>query len=210
MVEPYFQDVKSNIQEEEGVKRDMSIRKKENDKTLDRIGKEIYDFNFNSEIIIYKDLCCLHLTAKERKERVKLPEFNLYQDWKNYIVRRYKDTDKAKLIEFSRYLNQLLRNREYSLDYWELVIPVVLTLGMGDACSMLIQNEVVISDMASNVMKIIIILLIVIAFMIFVTFLIFNTMQPTWESYIEKNFLVDIKEIVDELVDFKEKKTING
>lgn len=39
----------------------VSISKKENDKTLDRIGKEIYDFNFDSEIIIYKDLCCLHL-----------------------------------------------------------------------------------------------------------------------------------------------------
>lgn len=181
----------------------MRIRKKQCSKSIDDIGKDNYNFDFYSEIIIYKDLCCKRLTAKEKKKQVGLPNFNRYKDWKSYIVREYGVTDKEKLMEFSRYLNQRLRDQEYSLEYWKLTIPIILTLMMGDLCSGLLYNLVNIDDMVWNVLALIIALIMIVFVMGFVLVFILKIMHPTWEANVEKNFFIDFKEIVDELVDIK-------
>lgn len=76
----------------------MRIRKKQCSKSIDDIGNDNYNFDFYSEIIIYKDLCCKRLTAKEKKKQVGLPKFNRYKDWKSYIVREYGVTEYASSI----------------------------------------------------------------------------------------------------------------
>ena len=178
----------------------MYNTKKKYNKKLDEIGKQEYRFNFYSEKIVYKDLCCLHLSYKERKEREKLQTFNLYREWKTSIINKYKDFDKEKMIEFSRYLNQRLRNKELGHDYWKLAIPVILTLGVTDACSMTIQfiNDLNVEqwDWVSGI----VVSFVMVIFMVFIFGLIWNTMDPIWESRTEKNFLIDFKEIIDECI----------
>ena len=174
--------------------------KRKYNKTFAEIGKKEYEFDFCLEKIIYKDLCCLHLTSKEKKICVQRQTFARYRDWKDYIVKKYKETDKETLIEFSRYLNQRLRNRESSQDYWKLAIPVILTFGITDFFSFLLQslNGMIVKNW--NYMNAIGVLIAVVCFMIFVLGLIWNTMDPIWESRTEKNFLNDYKEIIDEMI----------
>ena len=178
----------------------MYNRKKKNNKTLAQIGTEKYKFDFYSEQIIYKDLCCLRLNWREKRKLSKLQKYYRYRDWKNYIEKKYKAAGKEALIEFSRYLNQQLRNREISRDYWKLAIPVVFTISVTEVLSKLLPILYDMYGEYGNFVNVIVVSLAIVLFMIFIMFVIWNTMEPMWESNTEKNFLSDYKEIIDELI----------
>ena len=174
---------------------------RKNSRTLDRIGKEEYGFDFYSENIVYKDLCCSRLTFKERRKRKTLPVFRSYKDWSNYIIHKYADLDQEQLKEFSRYLNQQIRNRECSQNYWNLVIPVILTIVITEFFSMLIQTFNGLDIRNGYIVGLIVILMILVGSEIIIILLIWNTLEPIWTSSLEKNFVYDFKEIIDGIID---------
>lgn len=175
---------------------------RKNSRTLDRIGKEEYGFDFYSENIVYKDLCCSRLTFKERRKRKTLPVFRSYKDWSNYIIHKYADLDQEQLKEFSRYLNQQIRNRECSQNYWNLVIPVILTIVITEFFSMLIQTLNGLDIRNGYIVGLIVILMILVGSeIIIIILLIWNTLEPIWTSSLEKNFVYDFKEIIDGIID---------
>lgn len=54
--------------------------------------------------------------------------FDSYKEWKEYIQDKYSNQNEEGLEEFSRYLNQRLRNLKPSRRANELYIPVALVI----------------------------------------------------------------------------------
>lgn len=67
---------------------------------------------------IYYYVCCIKGKGRALRKLDKELEFELYLEWKQYIF------DKYKSIEFSRYLNQKIRNIKSDYEYrnWYLQI----------------------------------------------------------------------------------------
>lgn len=97
-------------------------------KHLAKVGKNKYEFNSNEELSIYKYLICRSLRGKKEKElKDKEALFDYYSDWKNYVINSNKDKDEKKLEEFSRHLEQRIRNEQVVSKYIGLTIPILLT-----------------------------------------------------------------------------------
>lgn len=170
---------------------------------LDRIGKKEYDFDPQLEMIIYKYVCYMHITKKEKKKLDKKTKFDFYRDWKNYIFDKYKDCKRETLIEFSRYLNQRKRNNQPIREYWYLVIPVMLTLALSETFDFIIQNRHIFCNL--SVEEIIVLCsLIIILIVSLVIFAIRNTMMPMLDANIENNMLADYIEIIESMIINKE------
>lgn len=73
----------------------MFNARRKNCRTLDQTGKEEYGFDFCSEKIVYKDLCCSRLTFKERRKRKTLPVFRSYKAKEEKCVVESLMLDKA-------------------------------------------------------------------------------------------------------------------
>lgn len=180
-------------------KAKMSKRKKR----LDDIGKNYYDFDFGKEEAIYTYLCCKRVKRKEIHKLDNDLKFNYYRDWKNYVEEKYKKCRTEKLIEFSRYLNQKIRDISPDYEYWKLSIPVILSvliMGIIDIVDGILKLK-----LPFSVYSIIILMIIIILFLALPTlYAIWTTMIPLWDNNHRKSFLIDYKEIIDQIIGEKE------
>lgn len=98
-------------------------------KSLKSIGKRWHDFDFKLEKNIYDYLCCVRTKRKivRRLEKDNL-KFESYYQRSQYIKNKYEKYDIARLLEFSRYLNQRMRLIKPIHEYWQIVTSVIITL----------------------------------------------------------------------------------
>ena len=174
-------------------------RRKKYGRKLDQVGKKEYDFDPQLEMIIYKYVCYMHITRKEKKKLNPKIEFDFYRDWKNYIFNKYKDCKRETLIEFSRYLNQRKRNNQPIREYWNLIIPVIMALLFTEAFHILISNNFISQGLPiwGNIILCFIIIMFILLPIIFV---IWNTIMPIWDANIEDNMLTDYREIIESMI----------
>lgn len=178
------------------------IKSKKARKTLDEIGRRWHNFNFKSEKIIYYYLCCKHIKKKELRNLNDDLKFDEYRQWKHYICNRYQNYSKDKLIEFSRYLNLMIRDKKPSHEYWtimatayiSMVFTIVINIAMGKHM-----------DLNNNSVWIILLITILLEalFIMFLFFLIVKIMYPIYDNHSEENFLRDYKEIIDDIIEKK-------
>lgn len=170
---------------------------KSNKRTIDKTGKLFYDFDFNLERNIYEYLCFSSKKGLKRlNEKVR---FETYKQWKQYVCNRYKDYSKSKLIEFSRYLNQRIRNKKPYHEYWSIMLAIILTLAFTKIVDFSLSKLNETTAMASIEG---IILSLFIEFLIIgsIVAIIFWTLPTLINNNIDENFLRDYKEIIDEII----------
>lgn len=178
-------------------------RRKKYIRKLNKLGKMEYDFDLQLELVIYKYVCYMHLTRKEKKKLDKKNQFNFYREWKKYIIDKYKDYKQESLTEFSRYLNQRKRNNQPIREYWYLVIPVVLTLALSAIFDLITQNGHILYNLSIGQIITLCSLIILLMFFLIV-FVIRDTMMPMLDANIENNMLTDYIEIIEGIIIDKE------
>lgn len=178
------------------------LKKKKNKRSLKLIGKRKYDFDITLEKQIYSCLCCSYGAKKAfKKLDVKL-KFNSYHEWKQYICDKYKYYCKDDLIEFSRYLNQNIRDAKPFYEFWDLFIPFILTFlaGYGTDKFLGLKFDFLEWSIFPIFSAIIILLLLVIIFVLPLLLLIRQIIIPIFDNNIEENFFKDYKEIIDDMI----------
>ncbi len=169
------------------------------------VGKSRYKFEFNLEKNIYSNLCLCRIKKKELKKIENKLKFTTYSEWKHYIYNKYKDYDKEFLSEFSRYLNQGIRNIQPGREYLNLAIPIILTIVFTEFIERILEINNILSEFPLLICVIMIPILLIILFVPFFYF-IWNTLSPVWDNNIEENLFKDYKEIIDEILKEKLKQ----
>ncbi|MCM1082065.1 MAG: hypothetical protein NC428_01170 [Clostridium sp.] len=170
------------------------IKKKMHKRTFDCIGKEFYNFDYNQEKIIYKYVCYKRLKKKQLKCIKNNQRFDSYLQWKQYICNNYKDYSKSKLINFSRYLNQRVKNLKPNKEYNNILITVCLTWFVTATLNALVSGEgdSGLSGWATLIYWILVIISIIL--------IIYIMIEPIFNNNIEEDLLTDYKEIIDEML----------
>lgn len=165
-------------------------------RSLDSIGKRWHEFDINLERNIYSYVCCTKMNRIKAWRLDKNLKFETYQQWKNYIVNKYENVDKDMLVEFSRYLNQNVRNLKPTYEYWGIAATVVLTLALTKVIDIFLATQMDFEGIYAFVAVFIFEIFVA----IFLIFVIFQTMKPLFDSNLDENFLRDYKEIIDDLI----------
>lgn len=181
-------------------------KQKEYRKTLNEIGKTEFKFDFCQEKTIYKYLCHFHMKNRELRSLKEELRFSSYKSWKQYIYKKYENYSKDKLIEFSRHLNQRIRNIKPNREYWNLFIPVLLAFSLTECVKFLFEaEEMVLKSSATEIT--VLLLIVVMAILAVLLFEIWQTITPIWKINMEENLFTDYKEIIDGIL--IEKNTID-
>lgn len=179
-------------------------KKRKQKRTLNVIGEKKYSFNFEFEKNIYSNLCCIHVKKKVLKNLNKDNlNFCTYNEWRQYIYGKYEGLKSEELSEFSRYLKQRIRNIESGNRYWELFVPVILTLIFTNLFNIVIDLNWNLNDF-SIIAAVFFVLFFEIIFAAPVIMLVWITMKPIWDNNIDRNFFTDYKEIIDCMIEEKE------
>lgn len=180
------------------------IKRRRAKKSFDEMGKRWYDFDSQLEKAIYSHLCWTRVKRKISRKLTEDLKFHSYQQWKCYIYDKYQAYDKEKLDEFSRYLNQNIRNTKPSLKYWAIMATALITI----AFTSLIDRIINIKLSADIPIWGMIILVLVgeIFFILLLFSVIIQTMYPIFDNSADENLYEDYKEIIDEIMRTKIKE----
>ncbi len=176
----------------------MSKRKKKREH-INEIGKNNYFFDYDFEKRIYCYVCCGYVKKSNEKELDSKYKFNSYSEWKQYVYNKYEWYCKDGLMEFSRYLNQRIRNVKPSREYWSLVVPVLLSVGLAE----LFRNFLELKTNLENSPIWASIVAVVIGLGMYggvLWFMIRQTIEPINDDNLDENMFIDYKEIIDEII----------
>ena len=177
-------------------------------RSIKKVGKENYNFDFELEKGIYYYLCCVPIKKKESKKIKEELQFESYREWKNYIWNKYCDYSDEGLFEFSRYLNQCIRNIEPNHEFSNIMISIIPAISFTKLVEVLFTNK---NDFigSSKLVIFVVILIMIGALAVYMFFVVWNIITPLWKYNREENFLKDYKEIIDDMrkyTDYKESK----
>lgn len=175
------------------------MKKKAKDhRNLYYIGEKYYQFDNKKEKNIYKYACMLHLSNKSLKSLDDSVRFDSYSMWKNYICDKYKVFPYYKLINFSHFLTQKLRNCQPTHEFWIITSPVILTVLINNIINViLLSGDIQISGFVEVIIYAITISLSILAFalpIIKLVFIIFDT-------FTDRYFYSDYKDIIEEMIE---------
>lgn len=154
--------------------------------------REMFLFDIKRERIIYSYLCREKLSKKQRKLLTDETRFGSYQSWKAYIVSRYEVYTKESLLEFSRAINQFLRESKQFDEYHRNVVIAYMSAVF---CALIpyftteAQNSIVLFLVMTIVVPIFIFALVVTAY---------NSLGGR-----DTDFYEDIKDIIDQMIEEK-------
>jgi len=181
----------------------ISKHKRKYLRELDDIGKRKYRFDLKMEKNVYKYISCYKMKEKEMDEMSDELKFDSYYAWKEYVCKKYSDYDLKSLMEFSRYLNRRIRGVKTGQSYWQLIVPVMLTISFTEFLKIFINLNFEVESFSGMRMKIgYCIVCIMVLTIIAVTIALFlkKIMDPIFYNDIESYFLMDYKEIKDEKI----------
>ena len=175
------------------------MRKKEK-RTLDVVGKKNYEFDYIKEKNAYMYLCCLRMKKKDRKNLSENMKFDTYKEWVEYIKSKCTTYSDDKLKEFSRYLNQRLRNTKPEHEYWSLLGPIFLTLLFTQLPDII--RGIVDADLSSLPLLGKIIYLLFAGVLISpVIYCMWSMVKPIWDNNTDEHFFEDYKAIIDRMIE---------
>lgn len=94
---------------------------------IKELGKERFDFDYKEELIKYKYLCGVKIKRREYVQGVNSCFPYSYQQWKDYIVKKYGIYSKNQLEEFSRYLELGVRDNNTARELQGIVFAALLS-----------------------------------------------------------------------------------
>lgn len=182
---------------------DDMIKGKKSGETFDEIGKRWYGFDFKTEKVIYCYLCCRRVKRKALRNLDQNLKFETYQQWNDYVCDKYQRYKKAELAEFSRYLNQMIRNLKPSHEYSSIVAGALTSVFFAVAFNVVFNDD----DFGNISIWHISLRMILLQIFLFIpiVFCVNDITTPLFDKHFEKDFLKDYKEIIDNLRDEKMK-----
>lgn len=95
------------------------------------IREKIHNFNSDMEFCIYKDLCTSKDPKKSDMKKMEGIRFKTYDEWNTYIRKKYADAPLKGLREFKRFLNGRRRALGVINNWWYIfLVPfIILVLG---------------------------------------------------------------------------------
>ncbi len=175
------------------------INKRKPKRTLENIGIRWHNFDFQLEKDIYCYLCCNRMKKRALKKLNDELKFVSYLQWKQYVYRKYENCNKDELIEFSRYLNQRIRNKKPYREFIVILLSAIVSFLVTKTVDAFYSLN---SRLSNTVSETIVVVFAVIP----LTFFLIQIFTPILEDNIEENFLKDYKEIIDEIMSEKVRK----
>lgn len=181
-------------------------------RNLEYIGKNKFKFDVKLERSIYSYLSCYKINGRIINSIEDEFKFDSYKKWKDYICDKYQTTNIEILVEFSRYLNQQIRNTKSNYDYWLMVVPIMLTLVTTKLFDIFmgIDYSTIASEFENPIAIVVgyIFLMLLIAFFSFAlgVFIVKQTIKPLIDTDVDYYLYIDYKEIIDELIKCKKEK----
>lgn len=173
-----------------------------NKHSIGHIGNEYYQFDKNYEILMYKYVCHKHLNRIECKNIKVENKYETYSQWKAYVCGKYNVFSDDKLNEFDHFLNQRIRNVGAEFEYWKLIIPVILTL-LTDKLFESLYSIVGIG--VDSILQLIIEMVVIIVMILLGGLVVTKIIDPIARVSTERNFFIDYKEIIDEMLEKRRK-----
>ena len=162
---------------------------------------ECYEFNEKLEKNIYAYLCQYRVKKKELRRMDECVKFDAYMEWEQYIKNKYEDYPIEKLKEFSRYLNQKMRNVKPGREYWTLAVPVMLTLITDKLCELIIE----INNLEYESIGMLLIGIFCTLVILFISIgIILEVIIPILDANKDENFYLDYKEVIDLMIGEKD------
>lgn len=168
-------------------------------------GKRWYDFDFYLEKAIYDYLCCKRVKKKMLRKLEENLKFETYQQWKQYVIDKYQKLSDVELAEFSRFLNQEIRDMSPRQEYWSIMGTVFTTVIFTNMFSILLSTEIDFSGMPIGGVFLTV-LVIEIVLVMCVLFFTVQVMNPIFNDNMTGGLLRDYKEIIDGIISEKNKE----
>lgn len=185
------------------------FKQKKTKRNLDSIGKVQYGFNLEYEKGIYLHACTYHMTKKQKEALEEKHKFNTHQEWREYIRNKYAYMGKVGLERFSRYLNQKARTVELNNSYFVLCISAALSVLLAELLKFLFVENLPVEYDGSwqSWLKILGYTLLCVGSVFFAVGVVFKrTADETYNYGVEKNLIIDYKEVIDEMIVSLEEK----
>lgn len=123
-----------------------------------------------------------------------------YAQWKQYIWNKYHEFSDEKLEEFSRYLNQCSRNTKPVYECWKTFISIYLALMFNTLFEFLIS---ILDFHFSSILEVVVVIGLVMIALGFFAYAIAKISMPLSDQEDERNFYLDYKELIDEMIEEK-------
>lgn len=169
-------------------------------KCVNQRRREFYRFDIEQEQNIYTYLCKGKLKAKALKKLSDDLKFETYAQWKQYIWNKYHEFSDEKLEEFSRYLNQCSRNTKPVYECWKTFISIYLALMFNTLFEFLIS---ILDFHFSSILEVVVVIGLVMIALGFFAYAIAKISMPLSDQEDERNFYLDYKELIDEMIEEK-------
>lgn len=123
-------------------------------------------------------------------------KFETYRQWRQYIGSKYIDYSRDKLNEFSRYLNQIIRNKRPFDKALNILSTALITLICTELFNVFLSTF---EELNEKFVWLILCMLLV----FFAACYIVKFINPIFDNHFERNFLADYKEIIDDIISEK-------
>lgn len=169
---------------------------------IEQIGKKKFMFDVNQELLYYKYLCGNRMSRKEWKKLDGDRLVFTYDQWSEQIKDKYDMFPKKCKIEFSKYLNQCIRERE-TFNKTDAVFAAATTSALITTRFKLLNFDQTSSDCSFlvNMITTVIIAVIVMLFLVWIMMCInLNNLNLMRKQNIKVNFLEDYKKEIDSMI----------
>jgi ABC-type multidrug transport system permease subunit len=160
-----------------------------------KFAKDIFDFDLEKKIFKY-------LYYGKKRKLDKENQINSYMDWKHRIEKMYSSFSIEQLQDFSRWLNQKIRDSKPSHEYSQICITVLITWFLTK----------VLDEYCNRITNLKISFLAIVIFSIIVFFIVLYGCSKLYDMLFTENMKIalytDYKEVIDDLISQKEKRGI--
>lgn len=166
------------------------VKKMEKEK---KFAKDIFDFDLEKKIFKY-------LYYGKKRKLDKENQITSYMDWKHRIEKMYSSFSIEQLQDFSRWLNQKIRDSKPSHEYSQICITVLITWFLTK----------VLDEYCNRITNLKISFLAIVIFSIIVFFIVLYGCSKLYDMLFAENMKIalytDYKEVIDDLISQKEKR----
>lgn len=157
---------------------------------LRKYALETFLFDVEKEKIVYTYLCKDKLGRKQRKLLTDETKFNSFRSWEQHITNRYNAYNKESLIEFSKFLNFLLRDAERVTDYSKNICLAYLSSAF----------SVIVTTVFSQSIEDKVAFIVAIIFMPIILAILVVQIYSSYGDNKSVYFYKDVKEIIEKLI----------
>ena len=109
-------------------------------------------------------------------------------------------------MDFSRYLKEKIRNEKLIHEFWNLFIPIFLTIALTNILEKMMEPLSVDLQGMSAMWIFLLYIIIYISMVGLIVWIVMKLFQPLMDTDTDENFFSDYKEIIDDIIRKKQKQ----